>query len=53
MPATGKQSVGRGRQHARRPRQRVEIEWLVCGDPEDPGTTERWSERHSYDAQPY
>ena len=32
---------------------RVEIEWLVCGDPEDPGATERWSDRHSYDAQSY
>jgi hypothetical protein len=32
---------------------RVETEWLVCGDPEDPGVTERWSEPHSDDAQSY
>jgi len=32
---------------------RTETEWLVCGDPEEPGATERWSDRHSDDAESY
>ncbi len=28
---------------------RVETEWLVCRDPRDPGGTELWSDRYTYD----
>ena len=30
---------------------RAETEWLVGGDPEDPGATELWSDRHSDDVE--
>jgi hypothetical protein len=32
---------------------RVEIDWLVSDDPEDLGSTERWSDCYSYNAQSY
>jgi hypothetical protein len=32
---------------------RVETECLVCGNPEDPGATEQWSEGDTHDVQSY
>jgi hypothetical protein len=32
---------------------RVETECLVCGHPEDPGSTERWSDGETHDVHSY